>query len=187
MDDSQVTGTAEEKSPFRQGFAVWLATGSWIGLVPFAPGTFGSLWGIPLALALWQTPTIGPVDAVWVQLVVLIALIAFGVPLCTVAAKRLGGGKDPGSIVYDEFACIPIAYFLLPVDEMNLTQTIVVLVSGFILFRIFDITKLPPARQFERFPDGLGIMTDDVAAAIYAFLSMHLLNYLGVFQMDIFH
>ena len=64
----------------------------------------------------------------------------------------------------------------------DVINKIVVLGSGFILFRIFDITKLPPARQFERFPGGLGIMADDVAAAIYANLAMHLLNSLGAFH-----
>lgn len=186
MDDDPPVDSDQEKSPFRQGLVVWLATGSWIGLVPFAPGTFGSLWGIPLALALWQIPAIGPMDAVWVQLVVLIALVASGVPLCTLAAKRLGG-KDPGSIVYDEFVCLPIVYFLLPVDSMEPIYKIIVIASGFILFRIFDISKLPPARQFERFPGGLGIMADDVAAAIYANLTMQLLYYLVLYYLGAFH
>ena len=93
-------------------------------------------------------------------------------PLCTLAAKRLGG-KDPGSIVYDEFVCLPIAYFLLPVDSMDLINKIVVLGSGFILFRIFDISKLPPARQFERFPGGLGIMADDWTSGVYSCLALH--------------
>ena len=54
-------------------------------------------------------------------------------------------------------------------------------VAGFALHRLFDISKPPPARQLERLPDGLGIMADDMAAAVYANLALHLLVFMGIF------
>jgi len=49
------------------------------------------------------------------------------------------------------------------------------LVAGFILHRVFDISKVPPARQIEKLPDGTGIMLDDVVAGVYSCLALHLL------------
>jgi phosphatidylglycerophosphatase A len=101
--------------------------------------------------------------------VVVICLL--GVPICSAAARRLGGLKDPGCIVLDEIASLPIV-FLGPGLELASWQ---VALAGFLLHRLFDITKPPPARQLESLPAGLGIMADDWAAAIYANLSLRLL------------
>jgi phosphatidylglycerophosphatase A len=148
--------------PWRLGGAVWLATGSWIGLIPWAPGTWGSLLGLPLALGISRL-------AIWAQPVVILVICAVGIPVCTAATRRLGGKKDPGAIVLDEIAALPITFFLLPMDHWT------VLLAGFLLFRLFDISKPPPARQLERLPDGLGIMADDWIAGIYANLALRLL------------
>ena len=91
--------------------------------------------------------------------------------MCTHAARRLGK-KDPGAVVWDEIATVPITFFLVPVESMSRVS---VLVAGFVLHRIFDITKLPPAKQLERLPDGWGIMADDVAAGVYSCVALHLL------------
>ena len=102
----------------------------------------------------------------WGELAAIVALFVVGVPLCTAAVKRLGGKKDPGCIVFDEIASLPITFFLVP-----MTEPLVVL-AGFALHRLFDITKPPPARQLESLPDGLGIMADDVIAGIYSNLAL---------------
>src|SRR4051794_33019455 len=93
----------------RRGAAVWLATGLGAGFFPIAPGTVGALWGLPLAWGIQHVPGWG-----W-QVAVIAALLALGVPLCTAAARRLGG-KDPSAVVWDEIATMPIVFFLIPLD-----------------------------------------------------------------------
>jgi phosphatidylglycerophosphatase A len=150
--------------------AVFLATGFWAGRMPVAPGTFGALWGLPLA---WG---ISVISSQWIQALVIGAICAAGIPICTAAARRLGGQKDPGAIVLDEIASMPITFFLVPHEAWR--RPLVVLV-GFALHRLFDITKIPPARQLERLPTGLGIMADDWAAGVYSCLILHAILWTG--------
>jgi phosphatidylglycerophosphatase A len=96
-----------------------------------------------------------------------------GIPLCTKAARRLGL-KDPGCIVLDEIVSLGITFFLVP-----MTNPLVVIV-GFGLHRLFDITKPPPLRRLERLPEGLGIMADDLLAGVYSNLVLHALLWAGV-------
>jgi len=150
--------------------AVFLATGFWAGRMPVAPGTFGALWGLPLAWA------ISLISSEWIQALVIVAICAAGVPICTAAARRMGGKKDPGAIVLDEIASLPITFFLVPHEAWR--QPLIVLI-GFALHRLFDITKIPPARQLERLPTGLGIMADDWAAGVYSCLVLHAILWTG--------
>jgi phosphatidylglycerophosphatase A len=150
--------------------AVIVATGLWIGRIPVAPGTFGTLLGIPLAWGISFIP------GIWLQVVVIIAICAVGVPVCTVAARLLGGTKDPQQIVLDEIVAVPITFFLVSHDAFSRP---LVLLAGFALFRLFDITKPPPARQLEHLPTGLGIMADDWAAGVYACLALHAILWTG--------
>jgi phosphatidylglycerophosphatase A len=153
--------------------SVVLATGFWAGRIPWAPGTWGALLGLPLAWGISLLPS------VWIQAAVIVGLNVIGIPLCTAAARRFGGVKDPSAIVFDEIATIPIAFFLVPLPAMGKP---LVLAAGFALHRLFDITKPPPARQLERLPDGLGIMADDWAAGAFACLAMHALHWTGLFH-----
>lgn len=70
--------------------------------------------------------------------------------------------KDPGPVVWDEIATVPLVFVLAPAASGWW------LAVGFGLHRLFDITKPWPCRRLERLPGGLGIMADDVAAAGYA-------------------
>jgi len=153
----------------RQGLAVWIATGAGVGFIGKAPGTFGAIWGLPLAFALSYLPW--PVTAA-----VIIVLAAVGVPLCTAAARQLGR-KDPGQIVWDEIVSVPMTFFLVPTACWFDPVTVAL---GFALNRVFDISKAPPGRQLERLPDGLGIMADDWAAGVYSCLALHVLVWLNV-------
>jgi phosphatidylglycerophosphatase A len=143
--------------------AVLLATCGGLGRVPFAPGTFGAAAGLPLALAgaaiaSWlaaASPWAWPLEAALVAAVCLL-----GVPICTRAARRLGG-KDPGCVIFDELASMPLALLVVP----SARRTPLVLAVAFVLLRIFDIAKPFPCRHLERLPGGLGIMADDWAAA----------------------
>jgi len=138
-----------------------LATGLGIGFVPVMPGTFGTLWGLPLAWGLHQTGWPPPVE-----LAAIVAIFLAGIPLCGRAA-RLFDKKDPGAVVFDGIAALPFVFLLEPL-------TFSTAILGFVWFRIFDITKPWPVRRLERFPGGLGIMIDDVAAAIYAGIALWL-------------
>jgi phosphatidylglycerophosphatase A len=165
--------SAQRPDLLKQGVVIWLATGMGFGLSPFAPGTVGALWGLPLAWAVASIP------AVWAQLAVILLVSAAGVPLCTAAGRKLGGSKDPGCIVFDEIASMPITFFLVPMSGLAAWP---IVLTGFVLNRIADIVKPPPARRCEHLPEGLGIMADDWIAGIYSNLALHLLIWLGVFR-----
>ena len=107
-----------------------------------------------------------------VGLAVLVTLI--GIPAATRVAQA-SGGKDPQFVVIDEVAGQLIALIAVPLAWKTFP-------AGFILFRVFDIVKPPPVRQLERLPEGTGIVLDDVAAGIFAFVGMHLLLHFGLLK-----
>ena len=146
---------------FREAAAVWIATGFGIGRAPAAPGTFGSLLGLPAAWMLARC------EALPVQFAVIVGVAGVGVPIVSVALRNLGRGKDPGCIVWDEVSGQLLTFALVPRVGWA------TLAVGFLLFRLFDITKPPPARQLERLPEGLGVMADDWAAGLYACAVLH--------------
>lgn len=139
-----------------------LATGFGFGFSPVMPGTVGTLWGIPISWAVLQLPSLT------FQIVVCVALTLVAIPICSIAEKELSKGKDPGCIVADEYLTLPICYLGLPF-------TPAVIVSGFVLHRIFDITKPPPIKQLQSIKGGTGIVIDDFLAAIIALACNHLL------------
>jgi phosphatidylglycerophosphatase A len=103
-----------------------------------------------------------PIAVILAFLVVLV-----GIPAATRVA-RASGGKDPQFVVIDEVAGQLISLIAVPLSWKSF-------LAGLILFRAFDIVKPPPVRQLERLPEGTGIMLDDVAAGILAWIAMHLL------------
>ena len=133
-----------------------LAFGFGSGLAPVAPGTAGSLVGLVLA---WSTLDL-PIAA---RLLVAIALILSGIWICGEAARRIAVHDHPG-IVWDEIAGIYLALLVAP-------PSIWAWALGFGLFRLFDIWKPWPIRDLDhRLKGGLGIMLDDLVAALYAAL-----------------
>jgi len=161
--------------------AVFLATCGGIGRVGFAPGTCGSLVGIPLSLATGWLATVGSArfGSGWLTIAVEAALVAaiclVAVPICTRAAHRLGRGEDPGAIVIDEAAALPLALLAVPFAGRSWP----VLVAGFLLFRLFDISKPFPCRRLEELPAGLGIMADDWGAAAWAAAGLAIARWQG--------
>jgi phosphatidylglycerophosphatase A len=147
-------------------WAIWPATGLGVGFLRPASGTWGSLLGLPLAYG------VGVLPMWWLQALVIVAFCVASVPIATLAGRCLGRGKDPGCIVIDEISGMLITFFLVPMSG------VAVAVLGFLLFRVFDIVKLAPARQLEHLPEGLGVMADDWAAAVYANLALRLTIYL---------
>ena len=131
-----------------------LAFGLGTGLAPYAPGTVGSLLGVLLA---WLTLDLG----LTAQIGVAVGLFAAGTWICGESARRLGI-HDHGGIVWDEIAGM---YMTLLVAPFTLSAWIL----AFLLFRAFDIVKPWPIRDLDhRLGGGLGIMLDDLAAALYA-------------------
>ena len=125
------------------------------------PGTVGTaLFGLPFAWAVGQLHGVG-----W-QIVAILVAVLVGIPLTTAANRALGAAKDHQAIVWDEIASMPIVFLLVPLANWK------VALAGFVLHRIFDISKPPPARQLERLPEGLGIMADDLMAAVYACVAL---------------
>lgn len=120
------------------------ATGFGSGYLKPAPGTWGSLLGLAIFL-FWQIPLI------WI-----IIFSLFGVVICQVGEKSLNEQDSP-KIVFDEMVGIWISLWNIPLFLYPI---------AFILFRIFDIFKFFPIDNLQKFPGGLGIMLDDIAAGI---------------------
>lgn len=148
-------------APAGSGLAAWIATGFGVGHFPIAPGTVGSVLGLPLVWAIGRLPS------PWLAAVAIAVLCVVGVPIVNAALPRLGNRKDPGCVVYDEITGMLITFFLVPIANWKIA------LLGFTLFRLFDVTKPPPARQLEKLPDGLGVMADDWAAGVFACLTLH--------------
>jgi phosphatidylglycerophosphatase A len=155
MPDDAATPRAPFSSPL-----TWIASGLGAGLSPIAPGTAGSAVGLILFLPLI------PLPLVW-QIVATVAVTLLGVWASTVTARRLAA-KDPGFVVVDEVAGMWITLLAVPLSWGAA-------LAGFFLFRAMDVVKPFPARQFESFPGGWGIMADDVMAGIYANLVLQVL------------
>ena len=135
--------------------AHFIALGFGAGLAPFAPGTFGTLVAIPIAVALrTYTGDIGYLVATGVLLVV-------GVWAAHVAGRALDA-PDHGSIVIDEVVAFLLVLFFAGTTPLHIAV-------AFVLFRFFDIVKPPPIRQLDAaLKGGLGVMLDDLLAAGYA-------------------
>ncbi|QDT48787.1 Phosphatidylglycerophosphatase A [Symmachiella dynata] len=134
-----------------------LGTGLGIGWIPVAPGTFGTLWGLPLVWGIQQFP-------LPIQCLVIIGLFIIGIPICGRSAKLMGT-DDPGGVVFDEIAAMPIVFLVTPLTWPTA-------IFGFLWFRVFDILKPPPASRLEKMHGGLGIMADDSMAGIYAAVAL---------------
>ena len=154
-------GSAESARPRSRldRIVMILATGFGTGCSPWAPGTVGSLPGL---LLIWgSSQLLSPAGL----LLAGVLFIAAGPPICTRAAKLLGT-HDPGAVVYDEIAAFWIVFLPQLMMEQELTAPI--LFAGFVLFRVFDISKLWPVSRLEKLPEGTGIMADDLAAGAMA-------------------
>lgn len=144
--------------------AVFIATVGYCGYFPVAPGTVGSAAGLVFYLLVWWTQS--PV----VEVALIALLFAAGVWAGT-TSERYFGGIDPGPIVLDEVVGMLITLAFIPV---GLSGALI----GFLLFRLFDVTKPFPARRLENLHGGLGVMADDAMAAIYANIALRIVQYM---------
>jgi phosphatidylglycerophosphatase A len=137
--------------------AHFIALGFGAGLAPFAPGTFGTLVAIPIALVLHRYAG----DAGFALAIVLLFVV--GAWASAVTGRALGV-PDHGSIVIDEVVAFLLVLFFAGLAPLHVAL-------AFVLFRFFDIVKPPPIRQLDAaLKNGVGVMLDDILAAGYALL-----------------
>jgi phosphatidylglycerophosphatase A len=138
--------------------AVWFATAGGLGYAPVAPGTVGSAAGLLIYFltAHWSLPAQ--------------AALAAGVTLAGVWASSLAAQyferSDPSQVVIDEVAGQLVTLLGTGVGWAGA-------LLGFVLFRAFDIVKPWPANRLESLHGGVGIMADDIMAAIYCCAILH--------------
>lgn len=127
-----------------------IASCFYIGYIPGAPGTYGSLFALIL---------LHQFDFLTKTIPILIFII-IGLIFSTMMEKQTNR-KDDQRIVIDEFVGLLITFYLFRPD-------IIFLIIGFILFRLYDIYKPYPIKKLQNLPAGIGIMVDDILAGIYA-------------------
>lgn len=136
-----------------------LGTSLYIGYIPIAPGTFGSLLAIPLIVLLSKNTDI--------YLLVTIIISIIGI----ISASHLGKTwkkKDDQRITIDEFAGMMVTLLFIKTSWW-------IFIIGFVLFRFFDIIKPLFIRSVERAPGGFGVMLDDIVSGIFANLCLRLI------------
>lgn len=144
-----------------------------LGLMPIAPGTWGSL---PPAGIFALCYVLG-VPSVWIA-IIFAGLTILSSYLCVIfapAAIEATGKKDPGEVVIDEFAgqaltFLPLIIFYEAIDPQ--VKLIAITIAGFLLFRLFDIIKPWPVKKLEKLPAGWGILADDLGAGVLASISL---------------
>jgi phosphatidylglycerophosphatase A len=134
------------------------------GLMPVAPGTWGTLLALPLywLLAPWFTPA-GAAGPSREFLFLLGALFVLGIWACEVTGRAIGA-RDHRGMVWDETVAFLLVLFFVPASPLWQAP-------AFLVFRLFDILKPPPIRYYEQtFKNGFGVMLDDLVAAFYTLL-----------------
>ena len=142
----------------------FLSLGFGSGLSPYAPGTAGTLAAIPV---FWLMASL----SLELYLGIVVLLFIVGIYLCQQTTNKLGA-HDHSAIVWDEVVGYLLTMIAVPFDWRWV-------IVGFFLFRLFDVWKPWPVRLLDRHVGGgLGIMLDDVGAAVYAALSLHAILYI---------
>lgn len=144
------------------------------GFAPIASGTWGSLVAVALFFGPWLALTQSGFTLWQTDLILTLP----GVAISCVLSVRWGvwaiakfGRSDPKQFVLDEFAGQWVALLAVPAAAVATPSTLIVYFgSQFLLFRFFDIAKVAPARQIERWPAGWGVLCDDLVAGAYALI-----------------
>jgi phosphatidylglycerophosphatase A len=143
----------------------FIATWFGSGLLPKAPGTWGTLAALPVALAIaliWSPASL------YIAAVITFAFGTWAADKYAIACRR----PDPSEVVIDEVAAIWLVLATVPLTGLDW-------ILAFVAFRFFDIVKPWPVSLADRkLKGGLGIMLDDIIAAIYTMLVLQFLFYL---------
>ena len=129
------------------------------GYSPVAPGTAGSLIGFGVYFLVRDNPA--------AYVIVALIVISAGF-LVSGRAEKIFGEKDSGKINIDELSGVLVALFLVK-------PVWIYTILAFVLFRLFDIIKIPPTKALEKLPGSAGIMLDDIVAGLYANLVVQLI------------
>ena len=143
-------------------FEKFIGSGFYTGYFPVVSGTVGSL----VALIIYLIPGFEPLYIIIPSIAV---FTSYGIYVGNKFEDKYG--KDPAECTVDEVVGTWISLIALP-------KTIGIIITAFLLWRILDIIKPPPARNLEKLKGGLGIMIDDVISGIYTLIIMHLIVYL---------
>lgn len=136
----------------------FIAVGFGSGLSPFMPGTCGTVVGVIFYLIMQDFN-------LWLYALTVLLFILIGFWICGETAKELGAHDHP-SIVWDEIVGYLLTMFAVPKGWLWV-------ILGFIYFRLFDIIKPWPIRLIdERVKGGIGIVADDLLAAVYAWIAL---------------
>lgn len=153
-----------------------------VGYLPLMPGTFGSMVGVGIYAALASTfgsfryspePAALEMFVAWIHAVILIAFLLF-LLLGIWAASRsveLLGNSDPPEAVVDEVIGQLVVFLFIP-----FTSSWLLIGSGFLLFRLFDIWKPYPIDDLQDLPGGIGVCADDLLAGVYAGICLSIIH-----------
>jgi len=152
-----------------------------LGRLPVAPGTWGSL-PPAVVFGLMCSLNAPPVEIA----IVMAALILVGSVACVAfapAAMAATGKNDPGEVVADELAGQAVTFLVSPFLALNTAsqkEIWLTALAGFVLFRIFDISKPWPIRTLEKLPAGWGILADDLLAGVFAWVVLQIFTKLFI-------
>ncbi len=173
MSNSATANPVRKKTLWAWTIATFFGAGFWKP----GPGTAGSIaaaliWLIAGHFTITSTTATSFVtrnELAFVTAAAALLLLGIAIPAATIVARE-SGHKDPQIVVADEAVGQWITLIAAPAGwEYALI--------GLVLFRLFDITKPPPIRKIEFFPEGWGIMLDDVGAGIYALICLQLIHH----------
>ncbi len=143
---------------FLDRLAVLAGTGLYTGYFPVASGTFGTLVGVVLFILISGSPPL----FYWTVVLVVVAAGIWSAGRC----ERIFGQKDSSQVVIDEIAGYLVAMFAVPAKPGWI-------LAGFVLFRVADVIKPPPAGYADReMKGGTGVMLDDLVAGAYTWLAL---------------
>lgn len=132
-----------------------------------APGTNGTALGIALyTVVFFQLSLVG-------EVLLLALLIAAAILLCDEAERRLQK-RDPGEIIIDEVVAVPLCFLGLNQQMLESGYAWLYMLAGFGLFRLFDVLKPFGISKLQKYPGGVGVVLDDLAAAVATHIVLRL-------------
>lgn len=144
-------------------FKYFLGTGFYSGLIPLAPGTFGSLAVLLIIF--------GIIQAQLYPLLLVLVVFALAISFWAAPGFEDEFGEDPGQFVMDEWAGQTLTFFAISFSE-DAVSNILLLLAGFILFRFFDILKPLGIKKLQKLGGSWGILLDDLLAGFYALICL---------------
>lgn len=150
-------------------WVVIISTAGGLGLIPVAPGTWGTLAGVLIHVTGRMCFQSALAERVFIAISIASILLvgALVLPECC----RLWKEKDPRKFVLDEVA----GYLVIPLFLGRSVPFWMMITVGFLLFRLFDVVKLPGARQLDKRSDFVGVMGDDLISGVYATICLKLI------------